>query len=155
MPISKKVKARKMPSAAHTQRSKMLYLPMPRADVDALMLPSRIALEMALRGRANASAARRLASLVILTRLLTEAGHGQLDIDALRDAETTLAEVFATGNQSDRWSFPEGASEALRQIVNEHERQLCETRLEAIAKASARLDTLVERHGSALPIGIV
>ena len=155
MPISKKVKARKTPSAAHAQRSKMLYLPMPRADVDALMLPSRIALEMALRGRANASATRRLASLVILTRLLTEAGHGQLDVDHLRHAETTLAEVFAAGHQSDRWSFSEPASEALRQIVNEHERQLLETRLEAVAAASARLDSLVERHGSALPIGIV
>jgi len=68
----------------------------------------------------------------------------------LHNAERSLAEIFDIGHQSNMWSFPEPATETLKQIVNEHERQLFETRLEAIAAASARLDALIEQHGTAL-----
>lgn len=149
MPVSKKGRPRYHPSAQRAQRSKSLYLPLPRADVDTLMLPFHIALEMMRSGCANEATARRLASLVLLVRFLTEAGHGQLDMKDLRNAERSLAEIFDIGHQSDMWSFSEPATDTLRQIVNEHERQLFETRLEAIAAASARLDALIEKRGTA------
>lgn len=155
MPVSKKGRPRYHPSAQHARRSKSLYLPMPRADVDTLMLPFRVALEMVRSGCANEATARRLASLVLLVRFLTEAGHGQLDMKDLHNAERTLAEIFDIGHQSEMWSFPEPATETLKQIVNELERQLFETRLEAIAAASARLDALIEKHGTALDLRTV
>lgn len=155
MPVSKKGRPRCHPSAQHARRSKSLYLPLPRADVDTLILPFRVALEMARSGCANEATARRLATLVLLVRFLTEAGHGQLDVNDLRNAERTLAEILNIGHQSEIWSFPELATETLKQIINEHERQLFETRLEAIAAASARLDALIEKHGTALDLQTV
>ena len=76
MPVSKRGRPRYHPSAQRARRAKSLYLPLPRADVDTLMLPFRIALEMVRSGCANEATARRLASLVLLVRFLTEAGHG-------------------------------------------------------------------------------
>ncbi|WP_208866326.1 hypothetical protein [Paraburkholderia lacunae] len=55
---SKKGKKRfESASPLHARRSKMLYLPMPRADADAMMLRSRVALEAVRSGRADGASA--------------------------------------------------------------------------------------------------
>jgi hypothetical protein len=151
MPSSKKGKKRtNSQSPLHARQSKMLYLPMPRADADAMMLRSRVVLEAARSGRADGAMARRLATVMLLTRFLTEAGHGRLELAALDAVEDALADVFKAGYETGVWTFPEAAIKALTLIVNEHDRQLLETRLEAVVAASARLDQLIERNGVAL-----
>ncbi|RDK00030.1 hypothetical protein [Paraburkholderia lacunae] len=83
---------------------------------------------------------------MLLTRFLTEAGHGRLAVAELDEAENALVEVFTTGNETDVWSFSEAAIDALTLVVNEHDRQLLETRLEVVAAASARSGKTVWRY---------
>lgn len=132
----------------------MLYLPMPRADADVMMLRSRVALEAVRSGRADGASTRRLASVLLLTRFLTEAGHGRLAVAELDEAENALVEVFTIGNETDVWSFSKAAIDALTLVVNEHDRQLLETRLEAVAAATARLNHLIRKNGVALSTNV-
>lgn len=133
---------------SQARRSKVLYMPMPRADADALMLRSHIALEVVRIGRANAASVKRLATVVTLTRFLTEAGFGHLGMEALSAAENALAGAFAIAGETDVWSFSKADVGVLTLVVNEHDRQLVETQLSVIVAAGARLDRLIRKDGS-------
>ncbi|MFL9959327.1 hypothetical protein PQR65_38740 [Paraburkholderia nemoris] len=129
------------------RRSKALYLPMPRAEVEPVILRFRMALETLRAGHADRSTVNHLATVLLLTRFLSEAGHGLLDQAVLDDAEKTLGDVIKAGNETDVWTIGQPVIDILTVLVNEHDRQLCETRLQAIAEASRRLDRYFEKLG--------
>ncbi|MFL9954601.1 Fis family transcriptional regulator [Paraburkholderia nemoris] len=144
--VRKKKKSPSSSSPMQARRSKLLYLPMPRADADQLMLMHRTALEAMRLGHANEASIRRLASVVLLTRYLTEVGHGLIQPSVLDDAESALFDILNTGNETGVWTVPRPALDTLIRIVNEHDRQLRETRQQVIVDASDRLDRLIAQN---------
>ncbi|SAL73198.1 Fis family transcriptional regulator [Caballeronia choica] len=141
--------ARKNLGNALATRGKALFLPMPRAEVDALMLQHRLAFEAA-RGRyGDASITRRLYMVILMTRYLTEDGHGLLALDSVCEAEQEVAAIFDRGEAVSDWSYPDKVIKLISTVINEYDRQLRETRLEAILLANERLGRLIAR-GAAL-----
>ncbi|MFM0732719.1 hypothetical protein PQQ52_19760 [Paraburkholderia sediminicola] len=126
------------------RRTKTLFLSMPRADADALILNYRIALEAAKSG--HAVLIRRLFTMVLLTRFLTEAGHGSLERVAVEEGESVIVEIAGRGTETGNWTCSRLAIELLVRITNEHDRQLQQTRLEVLIDASNRPDRFLDRQ---------
>lgn len=149
MPVTRKKKKGGTPcSPMQARRSKILYLPMPRADADQLMLMHRTALETLRLGYANEASVRRLESVVLLTRYLTETGHGLIELAVLDDVEKALFDIVNTGKETGVWTFSQPTLDVLTHIVNEHDRQLRETRLQVVVAASDRLDRFIAQHAN-------
>ncbi|CAD6563385.1 hypothetical protein LMG24235_08629 [Paraburkholderia sabiae] len=126
----------------------MLRLPMPRPEVDELVLMYRAALEAVKRGYTDAPLTRRLYTAVLLTRFLTDSGHGLLDLCALKDAYKQLTTIYEHGDETGVWDYPPETIALLTQVLNEHDRQLRETPLHFLLQASDRLDKIIERSYS-------
>jgi hypothetical protein len=126
-----------------SRNGKALYLPMDRAAADAICLPIRLALEAIRQKRADQRAANYMAQVILLTRFLTKAGHGGLDIALLAESEAQLSDLLTRGKASNDWTFSESLIEHLTIIVNEHDRQIRECRLKAIVNASNAVDRLI------------
>jgi hypothetical protein len=141
--------ARKIFGNALATRGKALFLPMPRADVDALMLQHRMALEAARGRRGDASVTRRLYMVILMTRYLTADGHGLLTLDSVREAEQEVAAIFDRGEAVGDWSYPDKVIGLISTVINEYDRQLRETRLQEILRANERLSRLIA-HGAAI-----
>jgi hypothetical protein len=140
MPVSKKRKTSQK-SARH--QTKRFLLPMPRDDADRLSLQSRIALE-AVRSRcAGIQEATVIVQTVLLTSFLTEAGHGLLHLDDVRETERSVLKALDFGKETGEWVFDDVLIEALTSIVNEHDRQLREVRFGEVFEATTRLDRMV------------
>ncbi|MFM0351132.1 hypothetical protein [Paraburkholderia sp. RL17-347-BIC-D] len=138
--------ARREPSYRCAAVTKTLFLSMPRADADALILNYRIALEAAKSGHADAVLIRRLFTMALLTRFLTEAGHGLLERVAPEEGESVLVEIAGRGPETGDWTRSRLAIELLVCITNEHDRQLQQTRVEVLIDASNRLDRFLDRQ---------
>ena len=143
--------SRKSFGPALARRPKALFLPMPRADADKVILQHRTALEAVRRGHADAALTRRLFTAILLTRFLTEDGHGILDLNTLDEAEQMLTAALENGDERGDWNFPPALIDLLSAVVNEHDRQLRETRLQAVVRASERLDRLIESNRRQMP----
>lgn len=143
MPVSKKRKKIATGRAVESRHKKMLYLPMPRAEADQISLQVRVAFEAVRQGRADHVATRSIATVILLTEFLTEAGHGTIPLSTLREAGRGVFDVLNGGADTGEWRFPESLIATLTEIVNEYDRLVRETRLEAIMKASERLDALI------------
>ncbi|WMY10959.1 hypothetical protein [Paraburkholderia phenoliruptrix] len=129
------------------RRDMLLLLPMPRTEVDELVLMYRAALEAAKLGYNDAPLTRRLYTAVLLTRFLTDAGHGLLEQQVLDDAEKQLTAVYDQGNATGTWHYPKETITLLTAVLNEHDRQLRDTPLQVLLDASARLDRIIEKSG--------
>jgi hypothetical protein len=142
---------RKIFAHAQAARSRILFLPMPRAEVDALMLQHRMALEAARGGYGNASITRRLYIVILMSRYLTEDGHGLLELATLGQAEHEVAAIFERGDGLDDWRYTDETIGLISMVMNEYDRQLRETRLQAVVRANERLERLIA-HGAALAV---
>ncbi|MFM0068789.1 Fis family transcriptional regulator [Paraburkholderia aspalathi] len=144
MPVSKKtVSSRK---AVQSRQSKRLFLPLARENAEKVVLRCRMALESIRRGDGDRTAADLMASTLLLTTFLTEAGHGLLPMSLLEETERMLFDTLNTGVQTGVWVFAEPLIRSLMTVVNEHDRQLRETRLRVVIEASARLDRYIDRQ---------
>ena len=128
------------------RRTKTLFLSVPRADADAPILNYRIALEAAKSGHAVAVLIRRLFTMVLLTRFLTEAGHGLPERVALEEGESVLVEIAGRGTETGDWTRSRLAIALLVRITNEHDRQLQQTGLEVLMDASNCRDRFLDRQ---------
>ena len=144
MPVSKKT----APShkAMQLRRSKRLFLPLAREDAEKVVLRCRMALESIRRGDGDRTAADLMASTLLLTTFLTEAGHGLLLMSLLEETERMLFDTLNIGMQTGIWVFAEPLIRNLMTVVNEHDRQLRETRLQAVIEASSRLDRYIDKQ---------
>ncbi|TCK32620.1 hypothetical protein B0G84_8438 [Paraburkholderia sp. BL8N3] len=140
-----RTKKRKPAGANRTQTrtAKAFLLPMHRRDADAMSLQFRVALENVRRQRAGRQEATCLAQVVLLTSFLTEEGHGEIDLHYIREVENDVLAMLDHGEATGEWEFPQAMLDPLTAIVNEHDRQLREVRLAAVAAATERLDRLV------------
>ncbi|MPW11691.1 hypothetical protein GCT19_41040 [Paraburkholderia sp. CNPSo 3155] len=144
MPVSKKnVSSRR---AMQSRQSKRLFLPPARETTEKVMLRCRMALESIRRDEGNRAAGDLMASTLLLTIFLTEAGHGLLSVSLLKETERMLFDALHTGTQTGVWVFAEPLKHNLVTVVNEHDRQLRETRLQAVIEASVRLDRYLEKQ---------
>jgi hypothetical protein len=140
MPVSKR---RKTSQKSARPQSKRFLLPMPRDEADRLSLQSRIALEAVRSQCAGLQATTVIAQTVLLTSFLTEAGHGLLDLDDVRQTERSVLKILDVGKETGEWVFDDVQIDALTSIVNEHDRQLREVRFGEVFEATTRLDRLV------------
>jgi hypothetical protein len=145
--MSRKNRPFKTPQSA-CRRDSLLFLPMPRPEVDELALLYRAALEAARLGYTDAPLTRRLYTAVLLTRFLTDAGHGILGMDVLDEADKLLTIVYEHGNETGNWQYPPEAISLLTRVINEHDRQLRDTPLQFLLDASDRLDRIIEKSDS-------
>ncbi|MDN7176981.1 hypothetical protein M0D69_02890 [Caballeronia sp. SEWSISQ10-4 2] len=104
---------------------------------------TRLALETIRSGAGDRASAHCMAQVTLLTGFLTQAGHGLLETKFLDSVERQVSDPLNHGRDSGEWLFPKPLVEALTVVVNEHDRQLRETRLQAIVEASQRLDKLI------------
>jgi hypothetical protein len=146
MPNSKKRK--KTQVSNRNRHNKALYLPLDRASVDQMAIGFRIALESIRQGRGETIAARCMVQVVLLTSYVSDAGYGFISSAALDEAEDLLFDVFGAYNTTGKWIFEPSLIDKLTAIVNEHERQLRETRLQIIVGATRQLNRLLESSTS-------
>jgi hypothetical protein len=113
---------------------------MDQQAIAQLMIPVRLALEAARTGRAVQHNAFYLMQCTTLTKLVTESGFGTLEIALLEKTQAELLEVLEHGETTGEWTFKADLIADLMQVVNEHDRQLRETRLQVISAACEALD---------------
>lgn len=131
-------------------RSKAMLLPIPRAESANLVLRTRIALERLRGGEVSSELVHQLSQVALLTNLITEAGHGLLDINFLERVGDGLAGVLLEADRSGTWQISESMIVDLATVVNEYDRLLTQTRLSEIARASERLEQLIRVNASAI-----
>ncbi|WP_277183632.1 hypothetical protein [Caballeronia sp. BR00000012568055] len=138
MPKSKSRKPiRSVAKAA--RHKKVLYLPLDRDSVAQIAVQVRMALEVARAGQGNAATLRCLAQAVALTGLIAAAGHGEIEEEALLAAEAALNGVLASGNLNG-WGLSAAELAAATAVINEHDRQLRETRLDVVVRAFEKIE---------------
>jgi hypothetical protein len=128
--------------AKQSRHKKALFLPMGRGEADGLVLPVRIALERIRLGKGDRDAAVCMAEIVLLTGFLTEGGFGRLDTPFLDDVEKQLLTELDQGGAGSGWKFAAELVDALVVVVNEYDRLIRETRLQAIVEANDRFARL-------------
>ncbi|KND58569.1 hypothetical protein BVER_03533 [Candidatus Burkholderia verschuerenii] len=136
-------KHRSTPQLVARRRSKALFLPIGREQADEMVMAYRVALEAVRAGHGDGKLLRRLYSMVLLTRYITEAGHGELELSVLEAGEGVLVKICERGDAGGDWAVDAATIELLSCIVNEHDRQMRETRLQVLLDASNRLDRLI------------
>jgi hypothetical protein len=138
MPNSKPRKSiRSVAKAA--RHKKVLYLPLDRDSVAQVAVQVRMALEVARVGQGNAATLRCLAQAVALTGLIAAAGYGELADETLCATEAALCSVLASGNLSG-WGLDARELSTTTDVINEHDRQLRETRLDVVVRAFAKIE---------------
>ncbi|SAL83311.1 Fis family transcriptional regulator [Caballeronia arvi] len=116
---------------------------MPQRDADTVILQYRLALEVIRKGGASQTEAQCIAHAVLLTRLLSEVGHGLLDPEIILEAEEGMLAMLDAGAQTGEWRISETKLPGLTAIVNEHDRQLREVRLADIIACNERLERFI------------
>jgi hypothetical protein len=146
MPASAKHK--KKSAAIQSRHRKVFYLPLERPLANQVILQFRMAIEVVRSGHADKAAARKLLQVTLLTGFINEAGFGMIEQSIIDRTERALSEAFTRNRETGEWLFGPELIDDLTAIVNEHDRQLRETRLQVVAEASERLDRLIENSGS-------
>ncbi|MFL9936054.1 hypothetical protein P0D88_45135 [Paraburkholderia sp. RL18-103-BIB-C] len=77
-----------------------------------------------------------MAEILLLTGFLTEGGFGQLDAAFMDDVEKRLLAELNQGGVAGEWKFDAELVDALVVVVNEYDRLVRETRLQAIVEAN-------------------
>jgi hypothetical protein len=122
--------------AKQSRHKKALFLPMDRATADELVLPVRIAFERIRSGRPDRDAVVCMAQTLLLVGFLTEAGFGLLDTARLDAIEKRLLTELNRRGDGVEWDFDGDLVDELALVVNEFDRLLRETRLQAIVEAN-------------------
>jgi hypothetical protein len=122
--------------AKQSRNKKALFLPLDRAAADELVLPVRIAFERIRQGKVDRDATVCMAEILLLTGFLTAGGFGQLDPAFLDDVEKRLLAELNQGGVPGEWKFAAELVDALVVVVNEYDRLVRETRLQAIVEAN-------------------
>ncbi|MEW9586692.1 Fis family transcriptional regulator [Paraburkholderia sp. DGU8] len=118
---------------------------MDRSTANELVLPVRIAFERVRCGKPERDAVVCLAQTLLLLGFLTEAGFGLLDTGTLDGIEKRLlAELNRPGDGAER-KFADDLVDELNLVVNEYDRLLHETRLQAIVEANESFARLKAR----------
>ncbi|WP_250468103.1 MULTISPECIES: hypothetical protein [unclassified Caballeronia] len=125
--------------AKAARHKKVLYLPLDPDSVAQISIQVRMALEVARVGQGDAATLRCLSQAVALTGLIAAAGHGEIDECSLASAEAALTGVLASGNLSG-WRLGRDEMEVATAVVNEHDRQLRETRLDVVVRAFEQIE---------------
>ncbi|KMZ11377.1 hypothetical protein BHUM_06130c [Candidatus Burkholderia humilis] len=136
-------------STTRNRAAKAYWLPIPKRDAQTIILQYRLALETIRRDKASQVEAQCIAQAVLLTRLLSETGHGKLDAEILRDTEEDVLAMLDLGARSGIWRYPATGIARLTQVVNEHDRQLHEVNLSALIACNERLRGFIETAAKA------
>lgn len=126
----------------HARNDKARFLPMPRAMADELVLPVRLAPELIRKGHPDRTSACGMANALLMVGFLAESGHARLDSDFLGRIEQCLLDAFDFDAGAEKVGFDAELIEALTKIVNEYDRLMCKTRLQAIVEANEKFQRL-------------
>lgn len=140
-----KIRKKSPDRSKQARHNRKLYLPMERAAANDIMLHCRLALETIRQGRGDKENAYCIAQAVLLTRHLTLAGYGRLDSTHLENVEHELWALLDHGRDTGNWVFADSVIEDLTTVVNEYDRLLRETRLQAVVDASEWLDRVIAK----------
>jgi len=129
--------------ATQARHKKRLFLPMDTADSDKLALRFHMALSLAAQGRAEASDARCLAEAVMMAALISDIEMSQIDDADLAVSEDCLRRRLVRV-EFPGWRLCENEERSLRSVINDYDRQLHQTRLQNLVKATERFERLLE-----------
>lgn len=124
--------------------TKALLLPMPRSKALGLVLRTRLALERLRNREVSRTLIGQLPQVVVITGFITRAGHGKIGLVDIEQVEQGLGEVLAEGESTGRWALSDALIDGLTALVNEHDRQICSTRMQIVAMASNHLDRVID-----------
>jgi hypothetical protein len=143
MPVSKRsARSRGTPQP---RRTRSLFLPLARSDAEKVILRCRLELEAIRQGRADRANLDQMASTLLLARYLTEAGHGLLPLPFFYETELMLFDAMDVYMRDGVPIVSEPLLEHLVTAINEYDRQLRETRLQAVIDATRKLDAYIAR----------
>lgn len=122
---------------------------MDRATADQVSLRFHMAFEAIRQGRADGPSLQCMAQVALLTSFITDAGYGQLDEAVLAACEDGLRRLVNTAPAHDELKFDEDLLSNLALVINEHDRQLREVRLQVLVEASELLEKRLATAASA------
>ena len=122
--------------AKQSRHKKAFFLPMDRAAANELVLPVRIAFERIRQGKPDRDAAVCMAQILLLVGYLTEGGFGLLETAFLDGVEKRLLTELTRSGGDVEWKFAVDLVDELAAVVNEYDRLVRETRLQAIVRAN-------------------
>lgn len=125
--------------AQGARQKKVLWLPLDRDSVAEISIQFRLALEVVRAGQGDAATLNCLAQAVVMTGSIAASGHGEISEDDLAGSEAALCRVFSSGDLV-AWALDDKSLRHLTAAINEHDRQLRETRLNVIAEAFDKID---------------
>lgn len=138
-------KSQRNPSLAiKTRQKKQLFLPMDTVDADRLALRFHVALSSVLQGTAEAPDVYCLAQTVVMTALIADLDGSNLDMNDLTVSEECMCRRLAYVELA-HWRLDDVEAHSLRNVINEHDRQLHQTRLQTLVRATERFERLLKR----------
>jgi len=133
---------RRSAKAMQTRLTKAQLLPIRRDVANELALQAHLSLEALRAGSPSVAPARHVAEVMLLSKFLADAGHGDFSDEALFDADQKMAGVFDNGRQSELWAIGADGFETLAAIVSLYDHQLRRATLGALTVASERLERM-------------
>lgn len=85
-----------------------------------------------------------MSQVTLLTGLITDAGYGRLDTAIITACEEGLLRVISANPEKRASKFEEDLISNLTLVINEHDRQLREIRLQILVEASEQLERRLE-----------
>ncbi|WP_244818128.1 hypothetical protein [Caballeronia sp. Lep1P3] len=120
--------------------SKAQLLPIPRAVAEELALHAHLSLGVLRVGSSDIAPAQQVTEIMLLTKFLADAGHGDFPDEALFEIDQVMAAVFDEGGRSGAWRISAEAFEKLAAVVTLYDHQLKRASLAALTVASERLE---------------
>nr|WP_050456070.1 hypothetical protein [Candidatus Burkholderia verschuerenii] len=138
--MSRTLPFKRSSQSMRVQLTKAQLLPIPRAVANELALQAHLAVEALRAGATDIAPAQQVTEVMLLTKFLADAGHGEFSNDALASADRAIAAVFDAGRDSGVWALPSEECDSFSAIVSLYDHQLQRATLGALTVASERLE---------------
>ncbi|MCA7955786.1 hypothetical protein LGM43_36785 [Burkholderia seminalis] len=132
----------RLPLRAPSRRTlgKDMLLPMPKVNVDSVMIEVHLALSALCAGKGTMELKDRMTVAVYMTYFLRDATPDPDNLDRYFEAEAALVRCTARGNAGQSWSLPKEDAVAMREIVVLYDTLTSTLPLFRLAQAWKRLE---------------
>jgi hypothetical protein len=132
------------PEQVKRPQNKLSLLPISRASADDMSLRYHVSLEALRVGRGYVGAAQALATAMVVTFFLADAGYGTMSRQTFSISEDILARCIKTGRATDEWYFDDHGYQIFSALLKLHDRQLRKAPFSALLRANDRFKSFVK-----------
>ncbi|MDR5762949.1 hypothetical protein [Caballeronia sp. LZ035] len=138
--MTRSVPFKRSAQAVRARLTKSRLLPIPRGVGDQLALQAHLSLAGLRSGVEDVRLAHSVTEVILLTKFLAEAGHGDVSHEMLLAANRAMAEIHDGATKTGKYAAPtEAAFSLLSAIVSTYDHQLQTAPLGALTDANDRL----------------